>query len=731
MPCTIVPGNPWNTNPIPFDPSAITITGINGLAGGGDLTASRQIGLDIFSLNVESTLDTAADYFLFYDGSAGAERIVVMDDFISSLSSIGMASFDVAGDSGGGQTITNGNTLSILGGDGLVTADSATDTVTISYDFNSLPDAPAFISGDKLVMYSNSAGGYYRIDYDDLPSGGGGGTMSSFNIAGDSGSDTIVDSNTLTITGGTAITTDVPATDTIRVTLDNTAVSAGSYGSADTVATFTVDAQGRLTAASDVSISITESQISDLQTYLLTADNGLTVTGTNIQLGGALTELNTIVSLPLGQSISIGGITQTGGVSRPLAAVIDADNIALGDSAFAGIQAVRSTNVASVLAGNGTNYTNGLVVRNTGTSITYGTLITDELRFPTSLPIGADQILLTTGVNNSSWTSLSNIDLSQFNDDLTYDNYVSWTIAGDSGSEAIASGDTLTIAGGTDVTTAYDAGTNTLTINSSGGGGGGLSNAYTAMTDGTTTSSSSGSDTFKFRSANSAITLAVTDNDVTHGDNLLLTFDETAITITESQISDLGSYLDGAALTTNYIPYWGGSALADTEFYRSAAYNYAFEDSSGNDTITFDSSDGTAEFVMDGATGFKKVLIANTSGTIDGIPHEHKIIFTRLSDGTNNNWVGNVNDTGAGVTGLGLSSRDSIKMFTSLAQVMNLSGTGQLTLNRYISDAYDTTWGINSRFLIVNDSTGVVNTRSSVSANIIDYDNSTSGLISN
>jgi len=85
----------------------------------------------------------------------------------------------------------------------------------------------------------------------------------SFTVAGDSGSNQTITSgiDTLTISGGTGLSSVASSTDTITINLDSTAVTAGSYGAANSVATFTVDAQGRLTAAGSTTININAGQI--------------------------------------------------------------------------------------------------------------------------------------------------------------------------------------------------------------------------------------------------------------------------------------------------------------------------------------------------------------------------------------------------------------------------------------------------------------------------------------
>jgi len=64
--------------------------------------------------------------------------------------------FTAAGDSGSDQTITSGNTLSILGGTGLATVGSATDTITINVsadalDFTELSDTLALDADTSIA----------------------------------------------------------------------------------------------------------------------------------------------------------------------------------------------------------------------------------------------------------------------------------------------------------------------------------------------------------------------------------------------------------------------------------------------------------------------------------------------------------------------------------------------------------------------------------------------------
>lgn len=82
---------------------------------------------------------------------------------------------------------------------------------------------------------------------------------------------------TRTISAGTGLSGGGDLSANRTISLANTAVTAASYGSATQVATFTVDAQGRLTAASNTNIAIANTAVSGLGTMSTQNSNAVTI----------------------------------------------------------------------------------------------------------------------------------------------------------------------------------------------------------------------------------------------------------------------------------------------------------------------------------------------------------------------------------------------------------------------------------------------------------------------
>ena len=118
-------------------------------------------------------------------------------------------------------------------------------------------------------------------------------------------------SGVTSIATGTGLTGG-PITSTGTISIANTAVTAGSYGSATQVGTFTVNAQGQLTAAANV--SITAGGIGAVASVSGTA-NEITATGT------------TNVTLSLPSALTFTGKTVTGGAFNMTSATVGGDTV--------------------------------------------------------------------------------------------------------------------------------------------------------------------------------------------------------------------------------------------------------------------------------------------------------------------------------------------------------------------------------------------------------------------
>ena len=144
------------------------------------------------------------------------------------------------------------------------------------------------------------------------------GTMSSWKIGSTSGTDQdVANGEVVDIVGGTGISGTIGGTRTVTLDLDDTAVSAGNYGSASETVTLEIDAQGRITSASEQSISITASQVSDFNTEVL-AD--VFVAGNFVDSTGAagidftVTNGASVTASLVNSSINTVGTTGTGSV---------------------------------------------------------------------------------------------------------------------------------------------------------------------------------------------------------------------------------------------------------------------------------------------------------------------------------------------------------------------------------------------------------------------------------
>ena len=205
-------------------------------------------------------------------------------------------------------------------------------------------------------------------------------TAQDMDFTGDSGTAAVdLDSQALAITGDTGITTTASGQG-VSIDLDDTAVTPAAYGSQTQIPTFTVDQQGRLTAAGSVAVATALTVDGDSGTGdadLLTDD--LQILGTANEIETAVTKVSNDVKVIIGlpNDVTIG---------NDLTVTTDLD---VGSANFTVAGATGNTVIAGTLQvngdvglGNGTSDTvtvaGNLIVQGTTTTVESTTVTLDD-----------------------------------------------------------------------------------------------------------------------------------------------------------------------------------------------------------------------------------------------------------------------------------------------------------------------------------------------------------------
>lgn len=247
-----IPNNAANTTG-----TASNITGIVAIANGGTsqttaAAARSSVGLNIDQRSTFSNTNYTAlstDRYVAQTGTMTAPRTVTLP----AASSVNAGQLLIIADESGTVTTTNIITVTAAGGDTI----NGTASRTIRSAFG------------EAYLVSNGTNSWYR-PVTGIGAGGTGLSTTPIDgqlLIGSTTSNSYVLAN---LTGSADIGV-ANGSGSIALSLTNTTISAGSYGSASQTVNFTVDAKGRLTNAVNIPILITASQVSDFTTAAQTA----------------------------------------------------------------------------------------------------------------------------------------------------------------------------------------------------------------------------------------------------------------------------------------------------------------------------------------------------------------------------------------------------------------------------------------------------------------------------
>ena len=398
------------------------------------------------ALNIDGTITATINQ----DANSGYDGILVSTSGLIErrtkaqiLSDIGagtMSSFTVSADTNTATTtITNGETLSLVGGTGVSTVSNPDGTITITAT---------------------------------------GSSYSGWTLAGDSGSSQdIASGNTVTIAGGDIIDTVVGATDTLTINHgavsrnDTTSTASPGYGgTVDVVNTITTTSEGHVSAVDIQTITFPSAEN---YSWTLTADSGSNQTissGNTVDISGTANNISTVVGATDKVTIDLIDTGVSAGAYTSADVTVDAKGRVTAIS-NGGAGTMSSWTLAGDGGSNQTISDGNTATFAGGTGISTAGSATDTLTITNDLPFNSITLAATTGSdstisNNGTITIAAGANLTATKDGsgqvtIAYTggtgSMSSWTVAGDSGSSSVSNGQTVTIAGsGTGATAGID-----------------------------------------------------------------------------------------------------------------------------------------------------------------------------------------------------------------------------------------------------------------------------------